>query len=175
MERRDVCPLTSDRVLSCSLKQAPVMLQSWCSASFRITAQDGPRRLPQVCLAMTELSPSSLSPTLLSPPLTSRTKAPRSDTPPSMAVCELAELFLTTTLIFSPAGKRLPLVPAHEPQAGMQVRRGAELKVQAALLPWETSLCSTAFIKEMETCHILSATISDIIQAICPRCVSRNS
>lgn len=57
----------------------------------------------------------------------------------------------------------------------MQLPHGAESKVHAALLPWEITLCSTAFIKEMETCHILFATISDIIQAICLWCVSRNS
>lgn len=108
----------------------------------------------------------------LSPP---GQKPPAATPPPSTAVCELAELCLTATLIFSPAGKRLPLVPARELQAGMRLLRGAELKVHVALPPWETSLCSTAFIKEMETCHILSATISDIIQAICPWCVSRNS
>lgn len=57
----------------------------------------------------------------------------------------------------------------------MQLLHGAEWKVHTALLPWEITLCSTAFIKEMETCHILFATISDIIQAICLWCVSRNS
>lgn len=57
----------------------------------------------------------------------------------------------------------------------MQLLHGAEWKVHEALLPWEITLCSTAFIKEMETCHILFATVSDIIQVICLWYVSRNS
>lgn len=74
------------------------------------------------------------------------------------------------------AGKHVPLSTCAElKEGGMQLLHGAELKVHAALLPLEITLCSTAFIKEMETCHILFATISDIIQAICLWCVSRNS
>ena len=34
----------------------------------------------------------------------------------------------------------MPLAPAHELQGGMQLPRGAELEVHAALLPEETSL-----------------------------------
>lgn len=61
---------------------------------------------------------SSLGPEGNSSSLTSRTKATHSDTSPDMADCELAELCLTATLIFSPAGKRVLLVPAHGLQEG---------------------------------------------------------
>lgn len=108
-------------------------------------------------------------------PLPPGQKPPAATHHPPWRFVSFAGLCLTVTLIFSPAGKRVPPVPAQEPRGGLRLPRGAELKVDTALPPWETSLCSTAFIKEMETCHILSATISDIIQAICPWCVSRNS